>query len=349
MAAFDIMKMFSGSSDNTGEGRADDYKDIVLDIESITATSYNKYSMEGIQELAASIEMSSGLQEPLVIGRVDGEYLLISGHRRRVALQLLIEEGQTQYRQVPCRYKDMSITQFRIELLSGNTFNRVLSDYDMMIQAAEWKEVFTQARREGLLILEKGQRVRDYVAAALNQPASKVGQLNNIQNNAAEEIKEQLRDGNIGITAADAAARLPEEEQKQLAEDIKAGKDIKSEEILRMAAEKKAAEQEAAKEEDQEDETEEEEDSQNDPEAAGVEEKEEPDKVVEKQRRQQVSDTDTTEQERENARRLHLLKMLEKYYTYMSQEEENILSGILEDCKRRKREYSLDEDCGSTI
>ena len=44
------------------------------------------------------------------------------------------------------------------------------------------------------------------------------------------------------------------------------------------------------------------------------------------------------------AKRLHALKMLEKYYTFMSGEELELLERILEDCKRRKREYAMDED-----
>ena len=61
-----------------------------------------------------------------------------------------------------------------------------------------------------------------------------------------------------------------------------------------------------------------------------------------------VSDTDTTEEEKENARRLHILKMLEKYYIYMNEDDLRCLEAMLEDCKRRKREYGLD-DVGSTI
>ena len=61
-----------------------------------------------------------------------------------------------------------------------------------------------------------------------------------------------------------------------------------------------------------------------------------------------MSDTDTTEEEKENARKLHAVKMIEKYYLFLSTEETEILERMLEDCKRRKREYGL-EDCGQTV
>ena len=58
---------------------------------------------------------------------------------------------------------------------------------------------------------------------------------------------------------------------------------------------------------------------------------------------QNVSDTDTTEEEKENARKLHAVKMIEKYYTWLNDEEVGILERMLEDCKRRKREYAIEE------
>lgn len=61
-----------------------------------------------------------------------------------------------------------------------------------------------------------------------------------------------------------------------------------------------------------------------------------------------IEDTATTEEEKKNAAKLHVLKMLEKYYTYLMDDEKEILDRILEDCKRRKREYGFD-DVGSTL
>ena len=64
----------------------------------------------------------------------------------------------------------------------------------------------------------------------------------------------------------------------------------------------------------------------------------------EEARAQNMSDTDTTEEEKANAKKLHAVKMIEKYYIYLNDEEVGILERMLEDCKRRKREYALDED-----
>ncbi len=47
---------------------------------------------------------------------------------------------------------------------------------------------------------------------------------------------------------------------------------------------------------------------------------------------------------KKNARKLHAVKMIEKYYTWLNEEEVGILEAMLEDCKRRKREYTIEEE-----
>lgn len=238
---FNIFETFGIA--RTEEERGKEYKDIVLDYQDIVITHHNKYSMDELQEMAAGIELTGGLQEPLILGKVNDEFWLGSGHRRWNGIDILVKEGKEQYRQVPCRYKEMTETEFRLELLIGNTFNRKKSDYDKMMEAAEWKEVLTQARKEKLLVLEEGERVRDYVAAVLGESTGKIGTLEAINNNATDEVKEQMAAGTINTATAHEISKLPEEQQKEIAQEIEenkaAGTDLKAEEIQRMTEEKK--------------------------------------------------------------------------------------------------------------
>lgn len=305
---FNIMDLMNGATRAAVEG-VENYEEITLDLEKIEVTKHNRYSMDELEELATSI-LLDGLQEPLIIGRVDGKYLLSGGHRRREALVILQNEGHTEItKNIPCRFKDMTETQFRLSLLIGNTFNRKMTDYDLMNQAADWKEVLTQARKEKLLVLEAGKRVRDYVAEVLGESTTKIAQLEAINNNATPEVKEQFASGNMGITKAYETSKLTEDAQNEVAAAVEAGADVKSEEIRQLSEGKKKRKtaEDIAKE-------------------------------------QNVSDTDTTEEEKEKAKKLHAVKMLEKYYIYLSEEETGILERMLEDCKRRKREYALEED-----
>ena len=276
--AFNIMDLMNGATRAAVEG-VENYEEIRLNLEEIEVTKHNRYSMDELEELATSILMD-GLQEPLIIGRVNGKYLLSGGHRRREALKILKDEGHEEItKAIPCRFKDMTETQFRLSLLIGNTFNRKMTDYDLMNQAADWKEVLTQARKEKLLVLERGKNglgiMWRTVLGVKSQPRlHSWKQLTT----CTEEVKEQFEKGNMKITSAYETSRLSEDAQKEVAAAVEAGADIKSEEIKQMSEEKKKKRKTAediAKE-------------------------------------QNVSDTDTSEEEKANAKKLHAVKMLGK-------------------------------------
>ena len=88
--AFNIMDLMNGATRAAVEG-VENYEEIRLNLEEIEVTKHNRYSMDELEELATSILMD-GLQEPLIIGRVNGKYLLSGGHRRREALKILKDE-----------------------------------------------------------------------------------------------------------------------------------------------------------------------------------------------------------------------------------------------------------------
>ena len=202
-------------------GGLTDYEDMVLDIDDIIVTEKNLYSMEGIEDLAAGIALT-GLQQKLIIGLVDGANILVGGHRRRAALKLLIGEGHEEYKRVPCRRRAMTPTEYKLALLCGNAFNRVMSNYDMMMQADELKRVLADAKKEGLFALEGGKRVRDYVAEILGASPTKVAQLEAINRHATDEVKEDFKDGNIGVTLAYEQSRKPTDGEELTDDDIRA-------------------------------------------------------------------------------------------------------------------------------
>lgn len=327
-AAFDITSILNRKTRQQSE-ETDGYKAIKLNYKDIVITKHNKYSMDEISELATGIHMAGELQQPLVLGKVGDEFWLVSGHRRHAAIDILVQEGEEQFAEVDCRYKPMTETEFRMELLIGNTFNRKPTDYDKMIEVQEWKDLLQQMKKEGSFKPEKGSRTRDYIAAIMGEATGTIGTLQQISNNATDAIKEQFEAGTMNMTAAAEASKLPEEDQNAIAEAAAAGQETRAAEIKAMA-------EQAANE-----------GIMNEPED-GEEQEEEHCRATLEQMKETVSDTDTTEEEKENARRLHILKMLENYYIYMNEDDLRCLEAMLEDCKRRKREYGLD-DVGSTI
>ena len=129
----------------------------------------------------------------------------------------------------------MDKLQFRMELLCGNTFNRKLSDYDLMMQAQEWKEILTEMKTSGALVLDKGERIRDYVAQILGESSGKIGQLNAIYKSAPEEVKEKFQLGEMGITSAYEASRTAEPQEEPQPDE-------KSVEIQKKAEKKRVSE-----------------------------------------------------------------------------------------------------------
>lgn len=306
MSKFNILDLMNEKTrEQINQGTAAGFQEITLEYTNIVKTEHNSYTMSELEELATGI-LLGGLQEPLVLGLVEGKYLLSSGHRRLAAIEILVAEGHEEFKMVPCRYKVQSMIEFKMAILIGNTFNRKMTDFDLMNQAKQWKEVLNQAKKEKVIVLERGERIRDYVAEILKEPPEKIKQLQAIDNNATASVKEEFAKGNLGTTAAYAASSLPEDKQEEIAAKAAAGQDVKCDEIRRQTEKKKTDKAEELK-------------------AANA------------------SDTATTEEEKENAKKLHALKMLEKYYIYLNDEEVGILERMLEDCKRRKREYAIEE------
>ena len=78
---------------------------IYLDIDEIETNPENFYGLRNIEELAGLISVSK-LIEPLTVSQQsDGKYKLISGHRRRAAVQKLLDEGIYTERKLPCIVK----------------------------------------------------------------------------------------------------------------------------------------------------------------------------------------------------------------------------------------------------
>lgn len=235
-----------------------DYEEIYLSPYDVVPSESNFYAQENIEELADSI-LAVGQQQPTVLGRVGGEYRIISGHRRNLANIHNIECGSMpkDYK-VRYLYKDMPPAMFELSLIVGNAFNRKLSPYEETEQAARLKSALIRARDEDGLEI-KG-KLRDVIADILQTSKTQVARMDKINTSLVQEAKEQFREGNIGKSAAYEISKLPEEEQKEIAaasanekvahkeiaERVKERKEIKAAEKAAERAEKAEEAQTAA-------------------------------------------------------------------------------------------------------
>lgn len=185
-----------------------------IDIGLIDSDPGNFYELRDIPDLAGDIE-TVGLQQPLLVRPgEDGHVVLISGHRRRAALQLLVDEGKEKFRQVPCiRKTGGNALVYEMQLIFANAHTRVLTNAEIGKQAARLEEIFYQLKEQGY---EFPGRMIDHVAEACNIKRAKLGRLKKIEAHLAPCYKPLWDAGGLPEDTADALAGLPQEVQERI-------------------------------------------------------------------------------------------------------------------------------------
>lgn len=185
-----------------------------IDIGLIDSDPGNFYELRDIPDLAGDIE-TVGLQQPLLVRPgEDGHVVLISGHRRRAALQLLVDEGKERFRQVPCiRKTGGNALVYEMQLIFANAHTRVLTNAEIGKQAARLEEIFYQLKEQGY---EFPGRMIDHVAEACNIKRAKLGRLKKIEAHLAPCYKTLWDAGDLPEDTADALAGLPQEVQERI-------------------------------------------------------------------------------------------------------------------------------------
>lgn len=185
-----------------------------IDIDLIDSDPSNFYELRDIPDLAGDIE-TVGLQQPLLVRPgEDGHVVLISGHRRRAALQLLVDEGKKQFRQVPCiRKTGGNALVYEMQLIFANAHTRVLTNAEIGKQAARLEEIFYQLKEQGY---EFPGRMIDHVAEACNIKRAKLGRLKKIEAHLAPCYKPLWDAGQLPEDTADALAGLPQSVQERI-------------------------------------------------------------------------------------------------------------------------------------
>lgn len=178
----------------------------------------NFYSLTGLEELAANIELC-GLQQPIRVRPAEhGRYVIVSGHRRWSALKLLhsAEEGGDRWVSVPCIVeRDQASPELReLRLIMANASTRQLSPAELSRQAAKVTELLYQLKEQGYAF---PGRMRDQVAAACQVSASKLARLKVIRERLTPHWTALFEAGKLAEAPAYLIARQSEERQDWLA------------------------------------------------------------------------------------------------------------------------------------
>ena len=107
-----------------------------IDIGDLVADERNFYELSGIDALAANIELI-GLQQPIRVREAGGKFRIVSGHRRRAAIQKLVDEGREDLRSVHCIVETVECSEAmqELRLIYANSDTRKMSSADLSRQA----------------------------------------------------------------------------------------------------------------------------------------------------------------------------------------------------------------------
>lgn len=195
----------------------------------------NFYSLDGLEDLAANIELC-GLQQPLRLREAEGgRYVIVSGHRRRAALRMLAEEDSDRWGKAPCIVeRDEASPELReLRLILANSSTRVLSPAEVSRQAQRVEMLLYQLKEQGY---EFPGRMRDQVAAACQVSAPKLARLKVIRERLIPAYLELFDQNKLPEQTAYALARMEPELQARLAAMLPAmPTGSRAEELLGMA------------------------------------------------------------------------------------------------------------------
>ena len=232
-----MRSMFDNLAVIAANTRSEDIK--MIDISKLHESDENFFIISRIEELAESILGQGGVKENLIVSPMgNGEYEIISGHRRRAAVQYLIDQGENVSHMLPClvqNYEDESSKL--IDLILMNTSARQLSDAELMQSYEKINSILQEKKSLG----EKFGKTREKLAEILAVSSAQVGKMQNVEKNAIEPVKEAVKKGDISISTANEIAKLDEEQQKELVatSDIS---EVKPKEIKKKASKKANAE-----------------------------------------------------------------------------------------------------------
>lgn len=180
---------------NSGTGRE---SLIHPDIDRLHDDPNNFYSMEGLDDLAANIELI-GLQQPIRVRpdpKHENHFIIVSGHRRTAALRRLLQDKErTEWRCPPCIVEQDTVSPAmqELRLIYANSATREMSGADKAKQAERVTALLYELKEQGY---EFPGRMRDHVAEACRISKSKLARLKVIQENLYGPIK-RAWDGGI--------------------------------------------------------------------------------------------------------------------------------------------------------
>lgn len=203
MEKFDMAKFLADSGVGVNAEHREQIEYIRLDL--IDGDPNNFYQLSGIEDLAANISLC-GLQQPVrVREKPEGRYVVVSGHRRRAALELLAKDDPEHWQEIPCIVERDAVSPAlqQLRLIYANANTRAMTSAELGEQAAQVEKLLYQLKDEGY---EFPGRMRDHVAQAVNASKTKLARLKVIRGKLIPQFMRMWEKGELNDSVAYALA-----------------------------------------------------------------------------------------------------------------------------------------------
>ncbi|MBR6013539.1 MAG: ParB N-terminal domain-containing protein [Selenomonadaceae bacterium] len=222
----------------TSEKNLPEEKITYIDIDDLESNPKNFYGLRDVEALAGLIAVSH-LIEPLTVSKKDdGKYIIISGHRRRAAVQKLLEDGVYNERKLPCIIKSRTKIQIEQEngetiefdedavemlnLIASNRGQREERTIDEKLQEVKYLEKFAKAIYNHKDRGTRGRFRNFFAEEILNISKSQLQRINSLEK-LTENVKKAIDDKKLSESAAIEMTNMSSEEQEKCLEKILSG------------------------------------------------------------------------------------------------------------------------------
>lgn len=204
----------SGQQEEKAAGQQDNAPQEItnIDVYDLVPSQDNFYHVD--DTLKRSIELVGVLQPLLVSRQEDGKYKVIAGHRRRLAVLSLLEEGKEEMRFVPCVFKKEDVRD-RLALIMANRF-RDKTDWEKMMEAIQAEELAKELKKEYGL----NGRTREVLAEITGTTEAQLGRYKSIYNNLSARLMKNFKESVINVSVAVELCGMSEEGQEKAADRV---------------------------------------------------------------------------------------------------------------------------------
>lgn len=186
----------------------------------------NFYSISDVEELAGDI-LTFGLKQNLELVYEPcekGEYRIVAGERRWLALKYLVSKGYKEFETATSKLTaPQDKDEEQVEIIIANAY-RNKNIADMIEEEKRLKESLEKLKAEGKQIkgydLSTG-RLREVIASMLHMSKTKVAQIESVNNNLISEFQEELKSEHLTISAAYELSGMSEQDQQKMFEQYK--------------------------------------------------------------------------------------------------------------------------------